>query len=328
MDRSRTDERQRVLAARGWETDRDRNRVLRGLLSDHTQRIYLWFYDRTRSRDRAVELTRAALIWVSRTLNEIPEDRTLDAWVFEHLATETAARLDLRRSELGPEPTLVLGDNPNTHYLESYPTSRVFLDAHGHYQNTLNDSTLLKRSGWDQVKGDVEHFLDGHFGEETPDEGRETSPLRHRLSRKRVGFKQYFQLAVLAFVIFRIVDMYLENRQLKQDVTRLQAALAEPTPGDTGTDLTEIQSPQLEPNGADLQFQWQPVEGVTSYRLTLYDSKMEELWRQEEISTPNMTVSVADIGGFDTEGSYLFRIEGLSSRGVIASTGFVTYPAI
>jgi hypothetical protein len=327
VDRSKTDERQRVLAARGWESDRDRTRDLRSLLSDHTQRIFVWFYDRVRSRDRAVELTRGALVWTSRTLDQIPEDRTLDNWIFEHLATETAARLDLRRSELGPEPTLVLGDDPNTHYLESYPTSRTFLDAHTQYRNNLEDAALLKRSGWSQVRDDIEHFLDGHFGEETPDEGNEHSPLRQRL-RKQMGFRQYFELALVAFILYRVADMYLENRQLKQDVARLQTALAQPSPGDSGTPLAEIRSPQLEPNGADLRFRWQAVDGATSYRLTLYNSKMEELWTRTDIEVATVTIPTAEIGGFDTGGSYLFRVDGMKGADVVASSGFITYPPI
>lgn len=97
-------EREKLLAARGWEADRERTAVLRELLGRSVERVYLWAFSRLRSRDRASELTRNTLLWASRSLGSVPEGRLLDHWIFEHLSTETPARLDLLRSELGPEP--------------------------------------------------------------------------------------------------------------------------------------------------------------------------------------------------------------------------------
>ena len=48
-------ERQRILAARGWEHDTDRRRVVRALLSERLRLAYLWSYAKHRSRDRKKE---------------------------------------------------------------------------------------------------------------------------------------------------------------------------------------------------------------------------------------------------------------------------------
>lgn len=318
-------EREKLLAARGWEADRERTGVLRELLGRSVQRIFLWAFSQVRSRDRAVDITRNTLLRASRTLGQVPEGRLLDHWIFEHLATETPARLDVRRSELGPEPCQVLGDEPNEYYLEAYPACAELRTAYLTYRTLPSDPLLVKRSGWSIVEPDLERFLLGHFGEENAQASETKDPLLHRIRRLRL--RQAFPL--LAFLALLLYAGWLrrENATLESELEAARAQ-AEAAQADEEVEPAAVRDLALTVSPEFLTFTWQAVSLVESYRLVLLTAKMDTLLVKENIRTPRTMVQRQDVPEFTPDGSYVFKVEGLRRGAVIASSGMSAYPAI
>lgn len=324
------EERQKLLAARGWEADRERTGVLRELLGRSVEHVYLWSFSRLRSRDKALELTRNTLLWASRSLCSVPEGRLLDHWIFEHLATETPVRLDLLRSELGPEPCQVLGDEPNLHYLEAYPECRALQDAYTSYRNLPSDTQLVQRAGWASSRPDLERFLEGHFGEENAQQSERKDPLPHRLGR--VGFRQLLPLAL-------IVGLAGYAWWLRSENAELRAALAEkptpttiestdPNPEETDTSLGHVRNLGLEVTDEFLTFSWDGSSRAEFYRLVFMNAKMDTITVKSNIGTSRTMMRREELPAFDPNASYVYKVDAIRSDRVIATSGMTTYPPL
>lgn len=336
-----TAERQRILAARGWESDRDRTEVLRELLSPHLERIFLWGYSRTRNRDQALDLTRTTLMWVSRTLGDIPDDCSLDAWVFEHLAVESRARLPLVRSELGQAPRLVLSDFPNERYLVDYPETKKLLDAFRAYLGLPSDLHLVSRSGWSRAAEDLYRFMGAQFGEEGAGRPPAQRTARARLLRAIANPRRLFGVAAAAVLVLGVAHLWTENRDLRRQIVSLSAQTAaidaKPPGGATaseplhgGTDPGRI---SLTPANAQIQddalvLQWNGARDAAFYRVTLCTARMDTLYRRNGVREPHHRIPISEITGFSTESNYLFKVDAMRGMEMIGSTGYMPYPRI
>jgi hypothetical protein len=93
-------ERERILAAVGWQQDPRRRRVLRDLLAEEIQRIYLYGYAAGVNRGNALEGARRILMSAARTIDMVPEGCPLSLWCFfriEEDREKPAAESDLWR---------------------------------------------------------------------------------------------------------------------------------------------------------------------------------------------------------------------------------------
>ncbi|MEZ4649888.1 MAG: hypothetical protein R3E97_14085 [Candidatus Eisenbacteria bacterium] len=324
------EERQKLLAARGWEADRERTGVLRELLGRSVERVYLWSFSRLRSRDKALELTRNTLLWASRSLCSVPEGRLLDHWIFEHLATETSVRLDLLRSELGPEPCQVLGDEPNLHYLEAYPECRALQDAYASYRALPTDAQLVQRSGWATVQADLERFLEGHFGEEHAQQSERKDPLGHRLGR--VGLRQLLPVLLILGLAGYAWWLRAQNIELraalaeKTPAGEIESAEARPDPAETS--LGQVRNLGLEVSDEFLTFSWDGSSRAEFYRLVLMNAKMDTMTVKSNIVTSRTMVRRDEASFVRSRSVVRLKVDAVRSNRVIATSGMTTYPPL
>ena len=322
-------EREKLLAARGWEADRERTVVLRELLLRSVQRVYLWAFAQLRSRDKALELTRNTLLWASRTLGQVPEGRLLDHWIFEHLAADTPARLDLRRSELGPEPCQVLGEDANDHYLEAYPACEALRKAYFEYQALPEDVQLVKRAGWAGVEDDLGRFLEGHFGEENAQASESRDPLPHRLGR--VGFRQMLPILLFIGLLGYVFWLRRENDALQATLDAEIAKHGEPAeaPAEAPPSPGRLRNLSLDVGDQFLTFTWDGFSRTDTYQLVFLTAKMDTLFYRPSITSPRTMVRREELPGFDPEhSSYVYKVEGIRDGRIIVTSGMVTYPPI
>lgn len=319
-------EREKLLAARGWEADRERTGVLRELLGRSVQNVYLWSFSRLRSRDRALEVTRNTLLWASRSIGRVPEGRLLDHWIFEHLATETPVRLDLRRSELGPEPCLVLGEDANLHYLSAYPACEALRAAYEEYRRIGEDAQLVTRAGWGTAAEDLTRFLEGHFGDENAQPSEVRDPILHRLGR--VGLRKVFPLLLVAGLAAYTVWLRQENAELRAALESASTAAPRETVAAQDPAPERLNGLALSVGEDALTFTWEAFAGADSYRLVICNAKMDTLFVRPNIRTARTMVRVADVPGFTPEGSYVFKVEGFKGAGIVARSPMVPHPPI
>ncbi|MCA9728945.1 MAG: hypothetical protein KC729_14735 [Candidatus Eisenbacteria bacterium] len=324
-DDPRSVERRRILAARGWEHDRQRVHALRELLSEPLPHIFLWSYSQLRNRDRAIQNTRDALVWMSRHLGEVPEEHPVDRWIFEHIALESPAQLAVRRSELGPEPALALGDQPNEQYLESYPTSQKYRSAYAEYRAAPQDPALLARSGWALAEADLRHFVEGHFSEEGA--GAAARPplrQRQRYRLRRVPVLQWVQLLLFALAIGWIALLWHENAQLKQQL--LSAAVPNAAPRVPA--LAQVRGHQVTHTTQAWIIGWDAIAGADGYTVSIMTEKMDTLLVRDKLSTARCMIPVNQLIGVTPDGPFLYKIDAYRHGHVIATSGYVAYPPI
>ena len=332
-----TAERQRILAARGWESDRDRTEVLRELLTPHLERVFLWSYSRLRNRDQALDLTRSTLMWVSRTLTEIPEDCSLDAWIFEQLAVESRARLPLVRSELGQAPRLVLDDFPNERYLVDYPETKKLLDAFRNYMSLPSDLHLVSRSGWSRAAEDLHHFMEAQFGEKDTPHPPSRLPRSMRILHELGNPKVIGSAVIVAAALALVLNLWLDKRRLESEVNELRAVVAtlhDESPGnldpagESAGDRISLAPASAELDGDRLTVTWATLGDAAFYRLVFCTARMDTLYWRNGIRDSHHDIPVKDISNFSPEGNYLFKVDAMRGMEVLGSTGYLPYPPI
>lgn len=320
-------ERRRILAARGWEHDRQRVHALRELLSESIQQIFLWSYAQLRNRDRAIQNTRDTLVWMSRHIGEIPEQHPVESWVFEHIALETPAQIAIRRSELGPEPALALGSRPNEQYLESYPASQKLRAAYLEYTAMPRDATLIARSGWAMAETDLRHFVEGHFSEEGAVPDASSPPLRQRLSLRRVPVRRWLQLAVLVAVAAWIWSLRAENAELRRQLAASRettSSSSTPSAPEVGT----IEGCHVMHTARSWIIGWDKVVGADSYSVSIMTEKMSELLSLTNLTTARCMILADSLPTVAADGSFLYKVDAFRRGKLVASSGYVAYPPI
>lgn len=315
---SRSEERRRILAARGWETERERAHALRELLAEPLPHIFLFSYSQLRHRDRALQHTRDLLVWLSRHLADVPEDRPLDHWIFDRLATDGPTKLPLRLSELGPEPTQVLTEPPNEQYLQSYPTTRQFLATYQEYRRFPSDEALRARAGWPQAERDLKHFIQGHFSEEGADTDSARIPLRHRLKRAIRPWR-VIQTAILIGATAWILMLRHENADLRAQIADHPASA-----GDSRTSRT-LGPARVTEGATDIVLSWPRTLGAEVYSVVVTSEKMDTLWVADSLRAPHCEVPFTAL---PAERQFVYRIDAWARNQKIASSGFVAYPPI
>lgn len=317
-------ERRRILAARGWEHDRQRVHALRELLSESIQHIFLWSYAQLRNRDRAIQNTRDTLVWMSRNIGEIPEQHPVEGWVFEHIALETPAQIAIRRSELGPEPALVLSDQPNEQYLQSYPASQKLRAAFLEYTAMPRDAALIARSGWAMAEADLRHFVEGHFSEEGAGQDVSSPPLRHRLNLRRISIRRWLQIAILVGAAAWIWLLRAENADLKQQLTASQETAPPPSPPEVGT----IEGYKVMHTAQAWIIGWDVVTGADSYSVSIMTEKMSSLLFRDNLTKARCLIPAGSLPEIKPDGSFLYKIDAFHRGKLVASSGYVAHPPI
>lgn len=317
-------ERRRILAARGWEHDRQRVHALRELLSESLQHIFLWSYAQLRNRDRAIQNTRDTLVWMSRHVGEIPEQHPVDSWVFERIALESPAQIAIRRSELGPEPALALGDQPNEQYLQSYPASQKYRAAYAEYSSMPQDTTLIARSGWTIAESDLRHFVEGHFSEEGAGADVSRPPLRQRLQLRRISVRRWIQIALVLGAAVWIWLLRAENADLK----RLLAASRTPATNPTSPQLGTVQGFNVMHTAQAWIIGWDVVTGADNYTVSIMTEKMNSLLVREKVPTARCMIPAGQLPQIAADGSFLYKIDAFRRGELVASSGYVAYPPI
>lgn len=320
QDTSRSDERRRILAARGWETERERAHALRELLAEPLPHIFLFSYSQLRHRDRALQHTRDLLVWLSRHLADVPEDRPLDHWIFDRLATDGPTKLPLRLSELGPEPTQVLTEPPNQHYLQSYPTTRQFLAAYQEYRRLPSDEALRARAGWAQAERDLRHFIQGHFSEEGADTANARVPMRIRMKRS-IRPLRVFQFLLLITAVTWISVLRHENAELRAQLSNLPQMAN----GDTRTATRSLGTVRVDNTSTGVALSWARALGAERYSVVITSQKMDTLCVRDSLLAPRCDVPFTEVPAGQP---FLYRIDAWTKNQKIASSGMVAYPPI
>lgn len=214
---ARLQEVKRILAARGWESDADRRAVLRELLTEQLRHAYLWSYSLHRSRGRAVERTRRAMLHAAHSLGRIPEGCSFGGWLFLTLINEGAAPQsgEAKRAaatpltsggvsfggegtSVCPEPARVIAmlDSPeetgaaDADLLRHVEGCRACVGLQNEYRTYRSDgwdTALIERSAWSAAEQDLVRFMSGYFGEIHPGAPSAKAPMAQRLPLMRMS---------------------------------------------------------------------------------------------------------------------------------------------
>lgn len=338
-------ERERILAATGWEKDPRRRKILRELLQEHSRAIYLHAYADAGQRAAAIDRTRRALLYAARTLDKIPDRCSLRTWIFLSLEAESGRQMDC------PEPWLLLsevesevsgraapGDRRGTtdaagldRHLDAHPACRDMREAYRRFLVPVDDPELQARAGWERAAQDLDHFFHAQFGEETPEGVSGGTPWRHGLPRwgrsRGVAIALACAVVILAALLLRgwhggtspgsrsdrAKGVAAQGSSKKE---RVGAAMA--------AELVPIRGAKTSPDGADLVFRWDRSPGVQRYRMHLLTSKLDTLGMMEGAEA-TLRITPDQFQGLTRGGSYLFQVDGVKSGRVVATTGLTPF---
>jgi hypothetical protein len=324
-------ERERVLAAVGWEGDPRRRRVLRRLLQEQYERIYLHCYAATHNRHSAMDGTRRALLGVARTLDQVPEKCPLAAWVFLQVRATSSHPPEC------PEPWRILTESDQAgsaaadleRHREVHPGCGELLAAYRAYLQMPQNAALVTRAGWPTPAGDLDRYLEAQFGEENPQAVRPSDYWRQLLRSFRwsrsglAGALVILAVAILAVVLLTewrggILPRHdHEGGQTAKPSIGLPKAVRPASP-----ELALISGAAVKVDKAGMDFHWEPVTGAQQYRLSILTAKLAGLHTIDQLRECSAHVVTATVSGLVSGESYLFRVDGLKNGAVVASSGY------
>lgn len=343
-------ERERILAAAGWQHDVRRRRILRELLAEEAQRIYLYGYASTRNRATALEGARRILMSAARTVDLVPDGCPLSVWCFFLLEEDREKPADqenlwrvlvLASNEprgQGDEASAGSGSRPR---LAEHPGVRTFVELFERYRSLPEDAEVLTRSGWSVAREDLRCFLDAQFGE-APCEDRGTGPGWRRFlpsgawrSSRIVASVIILAVVVLLIILLRSWEGLQErpdarsvNRDGRPDQERAFVATppSEPSPQlpPAGSAPPEIAG-SADQQGAQVVFRWLAANKAESYRLFVLTARLDTLTMIGGLTRTTHELDLRSAPGLHSPGSYLFRVDGMSSDRIVASTGFIPF---
>jgi hypothetical protein len=342
-------ERERILAAVGWQSDDRRRRVLRELLAEETERIYLYGYAGSRNRAGAIERTRRILLSAARTIDVIPEGCPLSVWCFFLLEEERekpAEGEDLWRilllatSEANRPPAEIEGDRARSRLAE-HPQVRTLVTLYQRYLSSPGDQELIARSTWPVAREDVRCFLEAQFGEGEC-ESRVRGPGLRRFLPSGAGRPSRLLALIVGAVVLALLVVLLRTWGGLNPRARLASeAWNGGVPTGAGEPAHKPSTPPLQAPPAGpappqiagtaaihegrLGFQWGAAGEAEQYRLYLLTAKLDTLSMIGGLHETSYGINVREIPGLQTPGSYLFRVDAMSRDRLVASTGFVPF---
>jgi hypothetical protein len=337
-------ERERLLAAVGWKEEPRRRKVLRDLLREHHQRIYLFSYADGRSRAAAMEQARRILLRIARSLDQIPEGSTLSAWIFLSLLTEADRNGDcqdpwrmLSAAETGTPRTRETAPREDgaalERHLEAHPQCRALRDRYRAYLGLPLDPDLVTRARWDQAEVDLDHFLNAQFGDEHPAALSGGPSWRHLLpslawGRSRAAGAIVVVIAlVLAGLLWRAWHVHKDPGWNAPDSGRASEAISQAVAKVNEPSPASIADPRLLIERDALIFLWNHFEGAEEYQVELLTPKLDVLYNSGTLTQPHLRVNRSAVDGLKSGGPYLYRISGMKNGAVIASTGYTPFTA-
>lgn len=332
-------ERQRILAASGWEREPERREVLQELLQEHTGRIYLHEYAETRKRALALEKARHALLRAARSLSRIPEGCSLSAWIFLDLADKLRAEAEcpepwhvLYKAEIETDaPWLDAGKTDIEfdaaafeRHLDAHPRCRSLLDAYRRYLALPSQLDLPRRAGLDQADEDLQRFLCAQFCRDEPLGGSSRRSLRGLFPPVRMRVSRWIGLAVAAVAVILgmlfIRAWFSRQPQWTESDATITSSLPEPAPPSVQY-IAPMEGSMLETEGDHLVFRWARVQDAEGYQLVVLTAKLDTVYVSGMQRQSGVRVSAESIRGAHESGHYLFRVDGVREGDVIASTG-------
>lgn len=331
-------ERQRILAARGWETDTDRRRVVRTLLAEKLRAAYLWSYAKHRNRDRALERARTAVLKTAHSLGQIPDECSFQTWIFLELRRAGGAAVAAESSSGCPEPWRIaaLAERPTpakelSEHLETCSACRNLLDDYRFFLSDAHDPLMVERSSWQRAVDDLERFLEGYFGDAEQRVVTGQAPLRDRMPLLRLTGSRLIAGVIGLLALGFVLLLLLQN-------LRSHDAIAQRKPGarQSGKQITVVQPPAgphlehidgtgVERRGNLLAFQWAPLEGADQYRLTFLTAKLDTLHHSAGLTDTRYEVPVDRLAGYVKGNSFLFKVDARKGTTPVGTSGFVPF---
>jgi hypothetical protein len=339
-------ERDRLLAAAGWERDPRRRKILRELLEEQRRRVYLWSYADSGQRAGAIDRTRRALLRAARTLDQIPDRCSLSAWIYLDLEAEMGRTMDCPEpweilatvesdaGATGPESAARAASSDREgleRHLDAHPNCRDMRDGYRRFLALPSDADLAARSGWDRAALDLDHFFRAQFGEEPPAAVSGGAPWRHALpsmpwARSR-GVAIAFAVAVVVLGVFlwralQSAHGPMSGRGTDQTTVAGQTHDARREPG-TGPELIHNATTSME--GSQLVFRWDRNTRSERYRLRILTAQLDTLKTLEGTDPQMLRVPPAEVPGLTSGGSYLFQVDGFKGDLPVASSGLIPF---
>jgi len=339
-------ERERILAALGWEGDPRRRGALRRLLRDQTQRVYLHFYSVNHNKTSATDQTRRVLLRGARTLGEVPEACTFASWVFlqirhaHHRSPECAepwralSEEDRCREEsrdgapLDSEEVAACRER----HLEEHPGCRDLLLEYRAFLDNPADAALLSRSGWDAASGDLDLFVEAQFADEHPQAMGGRSCWRQLLASIRWTRSGLVAAAVAlgAVLLALLLVSQWQNRPHREREPDRPSTATHPvaSPAETtGTQppLAEITGTSVTPRRSHLSFHWNRSGSADQYSLSIFTAKLELLHVVGGVEADSLELFLREAPALHSGGSYLFRVDGIRSGTEVATSGYVPF---
>jgi len=335
-------ERERILAAAGWESDSRRRSVLRALLLEQIDRIYLYCYAQARHRATALDRARRTLMNAARTLEVVPDGCPLTTWCFFLLEEERAnpaaepdlwhALLDLSRRI--SEGASARGANDRVRELAG-----LYLE----YLSLQSDTELLLRADAEGAHRDLACFLGAQFGDEKCEARgsgpgwRQAIPAGFWRSSRLIALAVIVVALVLAAVLWRTWQGIGErngveaaNRSADSGVAPGAGVWSSTNGAGRGAPVSAATLPAVEEaslhrDGRVLAVNWRPFPRADRYRLLILTARLDTLRIVDDLGSASSRIDPRGIDGLAAPGSYLFQVDGLSKGLRVASSGLVPF---
>ncbi len=331
-------ERQRILAARGWEHDTDRRRVVRELLSERLRQAYLWSYAKHRNRDRALERTRTAALRAAHSLGQIPEECSFASWLFLELRRAGGPAGAQDSSSGCPEAWRVtslaerpIGSKEYREHIEQCGACRHLLEDYRSFLADPEDALLVERSSWPRAVQELERFLEGYFNDASEKVVAGVPSLRDRMPLLRLSGSRLLAAGIGAVALALVLMLLVQNLH-----SRELSAQRKPGMKNTGKSITVVPPPRgphlehmdgtlAERRGDRLAFRWEPFEGADHYRVIFLSAKLDTLHRSGMLGDTQYEVPLDQIVGYAQDASYLYKVEALKGQAPRGTSGFVPF---
>lgn len=335
-------ERERVLAAAGWESDPRRRTVLRALLLEQIDRIYLYCYAQARHRATALDRARRTLLSAARTLEVVPDGCPLTTWCFFLLEEERAnpaAEPDLWHGLLDLSRRISEGASARGASERVRELAGMYLD----YLSLPSDTELLLRADAEGAHRDLECFLGAQFGDEKCEARgsgpgwRQVIPAGFWRSSRLIAVAVVVVALVLAAVLWRTWQGIGERGGVAA-ANRSSSSGTAPGAGAwtsangagrsapvSAATLPVVEEAALRHEGRALAVSWKPFPRAERYRLLILTARLDTLRIVDELQEASSRVDPRGIDGLSAPGSYLFQVDGLAEGVRVASSGLVPF---
>lgn len=332
-------ERQRILAASGWERESRRRDILLELLREHANRIYLHSYTETRKRAQALEKARHALLRAARSLSRIPEGCSLSAWIFLELAGELRAQAEcpepwhvLYKAELEAGATWLDPRRSDVEFdaaaferhLDAHPRCRTLLDGYRRYLALPGQLDLPRRAGLEQASQDLMSYMRAQFGRDEQAGGQSPKSWRSIVPPVRMPSSRWMGLAVATVAVtlglMFIRAWFSRQPQWTENIGSIAPGMPVPALPSDQTPAS-MEGSVMETDGDYLVFRWDRIQDVDTYRLVILTAKLDTVYVSGLLRQRAERVSAESVRGSFEGGHYLFRVDGFLDGELIASTG-------